>query len=819
MALERYLCIHAHFYQPPRENPWLEAVEIQDSAFPYHNWNERVTAECYAPNTASRILDGEEKILDLVSNYGKISFNFGPTLLSWMETSAYEVYRALIDADRESISRHGGHGNAIAQAYNHIIMPLATTRDKRTQIIWGIEDFKYRFSRHPEGMWLPETAVDLETLDILSEMGIKFTILAPRQASKIKKIGAEDWIDVSNQRIDPTMAYLCPLPSGRQINIFFYDGPISRAIAFERVLDRGEDLVNRLLSGFSEQRNWPQILSIATDGETYGHHHKFGDMALAYALNYIELNKLARLTNFGEYLDKHPPSHEVSIFENTSWSCIHGIERWRSNCGCNTGGHPQWNQEWRTPLREVFDWLRDELAIQYERVGEKFLKDPWEARDEYVHVILNRSHESLERFFEEYGKKDLEKEDKTIVLKLLEMQRHSMLMYTSCGWFFDDLSGIETIQVIGYAARAIQLLRDITDNDLEGTFLEKLSSAKSNIPEIGNGASIYEKTVRPSIIDLEKVGIHYAVSSIFEDYPVNARVYCYSISRKDYHQRRAGDIQFAIGRIYERSEITLENEELNFCVIYFGNHNFYGGVHRFTSEEDYNSMKEDMLRTFESGGFAEILGLMGKYFGMERYSFKNLFRDEQRKIINLIIRSSLEEFYSSYRLIYESNRILMSFLKETNIPIPSQFFVAAEFTLNQRLKNALMEKQIDIHKVEEIIEEINRWNIPVNSEELEYLLKHKLESLMHILYNNPSDLSVMDRIYNVIKLLPSLPFGINMWNIQNIYFKLSRKTYPDFLARAEKGDPDADRWIHLFREIGKELSFNIKVILKRQLQE
>ncbi|MCA1724656.1 MAG: glycoside hydrolase, partial [Thermomicrobia bacterium] len=351
----RYVCIHGHFYQPPRENPWLEAIELQDSAYPYHDWNERITAECYAPNAASRILSGAGRIAQIVQNYARISFNFGPTLLAWMEAQAPDTYAAILDADRESRDRFSGHGAAMAQVYNHIILPLANRRDKWTQIHWGIADFTHRFGRAPEGMWLSETAVDLETLDILAEQGIAFTVLAPSQAGMVREIGAEEWEDVSGARIDPTRAYVQQLPSGRTIALFFYDGPISRGVAFEGLLDRGENLVNRLLGAFSDERDWPQLVHIATDGETYGHHHAHGDMALAYALHHIEAHDLAHLTIYGEYLERFPPTHEVQIIENTAWSCDHGVERWRSNCGCNTGGRPDWNQQWRGPLRAALD--------------------------------------------------------------------------------------------------------------------------------------------------------------------------------------------------------------------------------------------------------------------------------------------------------------------------------------------------------------------------------------------------------------------------------------------------------------------------------
>ncbi len=388
----RYLCIHGHFYQPPRENPWLEAIELQDSAAPYHDWNERITAECYAPNSAARILDAEGRIAKIVNNYSSISFNFGPTLLSWMKDKAPETYQAILDADRASAQRFSGHGSAIAQCYNHMIMPLANARDKLTQVIWGIEDFRFRFGRDPEGMWLPETAVDLETLDLMAQHGIQFTILAPSQAKSM------DGIDVTGQRIDPARVYRQKLPSGRSINLFFYDGPVSQAVAFERLLNDGGRFARRLLDAFSDQREGPQLAHIATDGETYGHHHAFGDMALAYALDHIESSGLAKVTNYGEFLEKHPAEHDVEILENTAWSCVHGVGRWNANCGCNSGGHGEWNQEWRAPLREALDWLRDEIAPCYEKMAGRFFKDPWAARNNYIHVILDRSPESRERF-------------------------------------------------------------------------------------------------------------------------------------------------------------------------------------------------------------------------------------------------------------------------------------------------------------------------------------------------------------------------------------------------------------------------------------
>ncbi len=470
-------------------------VERQESAAPYHDWNERITAECYAPNAASPLLDGDQRDIQAVNNYAKISFNFGPTLLSWMESRQPDVYQAILEADRLSRERFAGHGSALAQVYNHMIMPLANRRDKQTQVIWGIKDFQKRFARFPEGMWLPETAVDLETLEALAESGVKFTILAPRQARRVKEIGRGEWRDVSDGRIDPTMAYLCCLPSGRSINIFFYDGLISLDVAFGGLLNDGELFAKKLLSTFSGQNDRPQIVHIATDGETYGHHRRYGDMALAYCLYSIESSAAASLTNYGEYLKKYPPTHAVEIVENSSWSCVHGIERWRDNCGCNTGGHPGWGQGWRKPLRQAMDWLREQAASIYEAEAAIYLEEPWQARNDYIEVMLDRSPERVENFLRRHARGKLAGEERERLFKLLEMEKNGMLIYTSCGWFFDEISGIEAVQVMRYAARTMELAEEAGRVRLEPEYVRMLEAAPSNLHE--NGAEIYELFVKP----------------------------------------------------------------------------------------------------------------------------------------------------------------------------------------------------------------------------------------------------------------------------------------------------------------------------------
>lgn len=811
--MERYICIHGHFYQPPRENPWLEAVEVQDSAYPYHDWNERVTAECYAPNSAARIVDGDGRVMDIVSIYARISFNFGPTLLSWMESYAPEIYRSILLADRQSIEWRSGHGNAIAQVYNHMIMPLASLRDKRSQVIWGIRDFERRFGRFPEGMWLAETAVDLETLEVLAEEGIRFTILAPHQADKVRKLGGTKWKNVRGGNIDPSMAYLCRLPSGRKISLFFYDGTISQAVAFEKLLNRGEDFAHRLVSGFSEFREWPQLLHIATDGETYGHHHKYGDMALAYALNYLEENGLARITNYGEFLEKHPPVQEVRIVENTSWSCCHGIERWRSDCGCNSGGNPVWNQAWRAPLRSALDMLRDRLAEGYALKAGEYLRDPWFARDDYISVVLDRSDENLDAFIQRHALRELTREERPEVLGLLEIQRQSMLMYTSCGWFFDEISGLETTQILMYAGRAIQLAEKLLPGNLAEPFLEILSEADSNLPEHENGRRVYEAFVKPSMIDLVKVGAHYAVSSVFEDYIDESEIYSYRIAREEFHQLRSGQSVFAVGKVNIRSNITLESGDVSFSVVYFGNHALYGGVRSFLGVQEYDTMKGETMKVFTDGDFAEIVRLMDRHFGMHNYSVRDLFRDEQRKILGLMTDKTLSDFDRQYMMLYENSRSLMAILRDTGTPIPGRFFATAETALNLELRGSFSIDRVDLDGVGRILAEMREWNVSVDSVELEFLLRRKIEGMMEEFRGNPGNNDSLEDLRRLLEFVAEIPVELNCWKAQNIWFEMTKTEYPRFLAYSHSGEESGVKWVEEFGKLGELLGVATRTVI------
>lgn len=807
--MERYICIHGHFYQPPRENAWLEQIELQDSAYPYHDWNERVTAECYAPNATSRILDSQNYITQIVNNYAKISFNFGPALIAWLEQNAPEVYRAILDADRESQQTFSGHGSALAQAYNHIIMPLANRQDKYSQVLWGMRDFEHRFQRKPEGMWLPETAVDLETMDILAELGIRFTILAPRQASRVRKIGTNVWDDVSGGYIDPTMAYELNLPSGRKLSLFFYDDPITRAVAFSDLLRSGENFAHRLTNAFSEERTWPQLVHIATDGETYGHHHRFADMALAYALHYIETNNLAKITNYGEYLEKHPPAYEVEIIEDTSWSCPHGVERWQSDCGCNTGRHPKWNQTWRAPLRQALDWLRNTAAPKYEEKAHQFLKDAWAARDDYIEVILDRSPENVQQFLSRHTTRELSLTEVVTVLKLLELQRHAMLMYTSCGWFFDDLSGIETVQVIHYAGRVVQLAQELFGDDTERHFLDILESARSNIPKHGDGRRIYENFVKPSMIDLTKVAAHFAISSLFEEYGKQAKIYCYNIDVDDYHSSVAGKLRLAVGRAKVASDITGESGLLSFGVLHLGDHNVNAGIRGYEAEEAYQTMLQEVTQTFSGANLPEVIRLLDKHFGTSTYSLRDLFRDEQRKVLDSILASTLFDIEVAYRQLYDHHFIPMRFLSDLGNPVPKAFHSAAELILNTDLRQALSSDTINIERIKELLDEVGVWNIALDTEGLGYLFQQTLEKMMASFVSTPEDAALLKALFDAVVLAGSMPFTVDLWKVQNLYYEMLQTIYPEFLKRAQQGDETARGWLPQFVSLGQKLLIRI----------
>ncbi|HYU34538.1 MAG TPA: DUF3536 domain-containing protein [Thermoanaerobaculia bacterium] len=810
--MNRYLCIHGHFYQPPRENPWLEAIEVQDSAYPYHDWNERVTAECYGPNAASRILDGERRIVEIINNYSQISFNFGPTLLAWLESHHPEIYGAILEADRVSRDRFSGHGSALAQPYNHTILPLSNRRDKQTQILWGIRDFEHRFGRPPRGAWLPETAVDLESLDLLAEAGIRFTLLAPHQARRVRPKGgkAAEWRDVSGGGIDTTIPYEVALPSGRTIAVFFYDGSTSRAVAFEGLLSSGERFAERLLSTVPGEPDRPRLAHIATDGETYGHHHRYGEMALSYAIHHIESNQLAQLTNYGELLATHPPEHQVEIHENTAWSCAHGIDRWRDNCGCHTGGDSHWNQAWRAPLRLALDWLRDELAPRFEKEAGKTFADPWAARDDYVFVILNRSPENVAAFFDRHAGRQPEGLERVRALKLLEMQRQTLLMYTSCGWFFNDVSGIETVQVLRYAGRAVQIAEQLFHESIEAQLLRRLDKAQSNVAENGTGRDLYKKHVKPAMVDLPQVAAHYAVTALFQDYPDPARIYCYEVERQNGRAWRAGRARLSIGRVRVTSERTGETALLAYGVLHFGDHNLNAGVKPYVDKEDHERYVAEIGGAFEHGDLAQVIRLLDRYFGDVSLSLGSLFRDEQRRVLDLILASTLNETEDELRNVYLHHAPLMRFLNTLGTPLPNAFRAAAELVLNVDLRRSVESFPSDPDEVQRLLDEARALGVTLDTRGLGYALERALDGLLERLSERPEDTDLLRQVESVVALARSTPFAIDLWRAQNRVYEMRRTLFPVLQQHAQEGDGEAAEWVEGFRKVAEELLVRVE---------
>ena len=791
--MECFVCIHCHFYQPPRENPWLEAIESQDSAGPHHDWNERIAKECYLPNGASRILDSQHRISKIVNNYARISFNFGPTLLSWMEDRAPEGYQRILDGDRESRRLFSGHGSALAQAYNHTILPLANSRDKRTQILWGLRDFQHRFERDPEGMWLPETAVDLETLEILSAEGIKFTILAPRQAGQLRVDKDSPWIDLE-YGIDSRRSYACSLPSGRTIGLFFYDGALSTAVAFERLLSSGENFARRLLGHFDPEGDTAQLMHVATDGESYGHHHAHGDMALAYALHYIEENKLARLTNYGEYFAMHPPLQEVRIHEKTSWSCMHGVARWESNCGCNSGGHPHWDQEWRRPLREAFDWLRDDLATSYEREAKKLLIDPWLAREEYIVAVLNRSPGSVNGFLAKQWAHGLSFEEEVHALRLLEMQRHLMLMYTSCGWFFDEPTGPETVQVLQYAGRAVQLGQQLFGGDREEQFLKRLEAVHSNISEFGNGRNIYERFVQPAMLDLPGVAAHYAISSFFEGYHPSDSIYSYQASLQDVQFFENGGLKLVAGSARIASRITHAQVEFNFAVLHSGGHNLCAGICQ--AHDDFAHFIAEARAGVARSDFGGCSRVFDGYFGNEIYSLKSLFHDERNRIVSRIVGSTLTDIDRIYGEVYEQNSPLIGFLRDLGMPLPPILRVSSEFVLSNAIRRCLTAESQDFSQVRLFLDTARKYGITIDCS-IQSVFRERLDLLMRRWASNPLELETLAQLEPLVSLMRVPPFEADLWDAQNTYFNMT------VTISSLKPSHLSAQWLQHFRSLGE----------------
>ena len=813
---KKYLTIHGHFYQPPRENPWLEAIELQDSALPFHDWNERINKECYNPNSVSKIVDSRNRILDIVNNYEHISFNFGPTLLSWMEQFAPLTYERIIKADIESIAEHDGHGNAMAQVYNHIIMPLANENDKITQVKWGIKDFEYRFGRKPEGMWLAETAVDDDTLRVLEENGIKFTVLSPYQALKIRKEDDKDWTDVSWGNIDPARSYRYYIKSapGKFIDLFFYDGAISRSVAFDELLKDGNKFAKRLRDGVSDCRDYPQLIHIATDGESYGHHTKFGDMALAYVLQIKAKEEGFTITNYGEYLENCRSDYEVDIKQASSWSCFHGVGRWKEDCGCSTGGHPGWNQKWRKPLRDALDYLRDELAKLFETEGPKYFnKNCWEVRNNYIDVILDRSSLSVNKFHKENFLPDLSDEDKVKAMELLEIQRQAQLMYTSCGWFFSEISGIETVQIMKYAARAMQLAAVFTKKDFETRFTEILSEAKSNITEYGTGRDIFNNFVKPSIVTTKQVASLWAISSLYQDFEDEEDVYCYSVTRDDYQKVQKGNSNFVVGHIELRSRITLQKSNLMFALMQYSGGDFHCAIKEYSDDFEYNKMKNDLIKTFMLNPLTEIIRALDENFGKDYFTLKDIFIEERRKILQRLLKDKMEKFAQIYQDMYDEGKGSIYHMQTLGLAIPDEFKIAAEYALSRKFNeliadsNGFVEPAV-LQQAMDINFEAKSMGIKLDKQPSNNIFSKKIrQNINRLAYS--FEIQQADVVLELFEYIEKLELEVDISEAQNIFFSKIYLNIGEIIESSQNSNRKSDRrFVEMLLDIGSKLNIN-----------
>lgn len=789
----RYVCIHGHFYQPPRENPWLDVVEVQESAAPYHDWNERVTAECYEPNAAARVLDERGRIVKLRHNYAAISFNFGPTLLAWMEVSHPELYARILEADRLGVQRYG-RGNAIAQAYGHAILPLADARDKVTQVRWGIADFAYRFGRHPEGMWLPETAVDEDTLRVLAEHQIRFTILAPHQARRVSYDGGV-WQELHGEGIDPSRPYRCELEGGRSITVFFYDGPLARGIAFEGWLRDGRALAEKIVAR-CHGMHAGSLLSVAADGETYGHHHRFGDMALAAALDALEARDDVRLINYASYLQAAAVRDRVEIRPWTSWSCAHGIERWRSGCPCHAG-HPEWQHDWRAVLRESLVWLKQELDNLFEQVGERWFPDPWEARNAYIEVLLDPRSERRDAFVRRFAPRATTPGARVAVWKLLELQRNALLMFTSCGWFFDDPSGLETTQILAYAARAMQLGAEFGPA-LDTGFRQRLHAMRSNLPRYSDGVEIFDRLVWPRASDHRRVVAHYAMNALFDPPPALQRSYVYRLLSKERTFDTGGSVSFVAGKVEVTEEHTEDSGTFDYGAVHLGGHDFLCFVDAAQPTRDA-AWRQRLLTMFRTQPLADVLRELETRLSGWRFTLADVFAAERRQILSRVTADVLARAGQGYERIVSENRRLIEFLVHHGLEIPEELRMAMVFVVRRLWERRVREFAAENAELDELLavaEEGRRWGV-----ELEKSTAARVwgEALAEAVTEIASDggLGAYRRALHLIEAASRVGVAVDMRKAQDRFFHL-RQQPP---VRASSVGPE------LLRALGKALGF------------
>jgi alpha-amylase/alpha-mannosidase (GH57 family) len=829
-ALEKpagFVVIHGHFYQPPRENPWIEQIETEASAHPYHDWNSRITAECYTPNGCARVYDGQRRILDIINNYAKISFNFGPTLLAWLELYAPLTYQRVLAADRQSRDRLG-HGNAMAQAYNHVILPLATPRDRETEVVWGLKDFQHRFGRNAAAMWLPETAVDYPTLAVLREHGLKYVVLSPHQARRVKPLEGGPWEAVQAHTLDTTQAYRCFLPDAsgvpdphRYMDVFFYNGSVASDLSFGDLLKDSQQLATRLVEDFRADQRRPQLLTVATDGENYGHHHKFGELALAHALNVVLPQRGFTLTNYAAFLAANPPRLRVELElgpkgEGSSWSCAHGVGRWKEDCGCTTGGPPEWNQRWRAPLRQAFDYLNNRLTQVFEKEGVRYLKDPWAARNAYIEVILDRREETIERFFSRHGVKGLARDNWFQALRLLEMQRHALLMYTSCGWFFNDLAGLETIQVMKYAARALQLGQYSSREPLEEPFLDRLAHAASNKPEGGNGREIFLRRVKSAVVDFPKVVNQWAISWLKNrERQCPHRIYHFQVKALEQEVRTQGTLILASGRVQVTSGITWRTESLSFFTVHLGSYLYRTQVLENHRDEEFQALKQELFEVLTRTP-EDLMPFLAGRLGERYYTGRDIFQEEKEQLFLDLLGDNRKEAVANLAHFFEEAAPVLKAMAAEGLLLPRLYRALGEITLNNRLVNLLrrLEPEPELlpfsEELSDLLQDADLFGFKLESRE-------GAQILQRILHRHLSDLEAgfppqaADNLVKFREIQRRIPITLDVVEAQNFFLDLLKKNFPALAARAPR-DPQARKLTDTVAQIAQALNFNPKIL-------
>ncbi|MBI4676192.1 MAG: DUF3536 domain-containing protein [Elusimicrobia bacterium] len=647
----KYACFHGHFYQPPRENPWLEEGEPEESASPYRDWNERILHECYGPNAACPVPDGFGRIRELRDNYRRISFNFGATLFSWLERHHPALYGLILEADRKSLSERG-HGNAIAQPFVHAILPLQSLRDKTTMVRWGIADFVYRFARLPEGMWLPETGVDNETLEVLAAEGIRFTILAPHQAGRVRDIGASDsaWTAPGERNLNTSRPYRWNSPSKRDLSlsIFFYYAELHEDICHRAGIPDGETLARKVRARFNPDSS-VQLVHTATDGEYFGHHRPRGHETLADALRWLESEGVA-IVNYAQFLDLYPPPQEVEIAERTAWSCPHGIGRWSEDCGCKIQADRPSHQKWRRPMLDAMDRLKARIDEVYEKQGAALFRDPWAARDAYVTKLLEDSTSAAQEFLSHHSQRNLSPRDAQAAVKLCEMERHRLLMLTSCGWFFDDISGIEASQNLKSASRAIELALGF-GADLMPDFKNRLAFALSNDARFLNGAGVLERLALPVRADLARAAAHGAILRHLDGGrpPRMPRRFAFSGGkplRWDKPLLAGQDRSLTLGPVEVRDHVTLERLEA-WTVVHQADRL---DVACWVSPK---APPDDIETGFQESGDAELRHYLARTLGEAHHGIEAVFSSERASVLRVVMaapaRTTLRTYLERWR--------------------------------------------------------------------------------------------------------------------------------------------------------------------------